>query len=86
MSDRESKAAEDFQAFELLRSRFGGTKKPQHPPQRREKRRRRDPRFEAPPLRPLVEEDLSEAATEVAPTSPLTIPASNGLNIELQVC
>ena len=60
MSDRESKACEDYHAFNLLRSRFGGTKKPPAPPQRTEKRKRRDPRFEAPPLKPLVEEsDLS---------------------------
>ena len=56
MSLRESRAAENYQAFNLLRSRFGGLNKPPPPPCK-EKRKRRDPRFDAPPLKPLVEEN-----------------------------
>ena len=73
MSDRESKACEDYQAFSLLRSRFGGTKKPPPPPPKRtEKRKRRDPRFEAPPLKPLVEESDVSALPAVTKELPVT--------------
>ena len=74
MSDRESKACENYQAFNLLRSRFGGTKKPPASPQRNEKRKRRDPRFDAPPLKALVEE-----------TDLLAVPAST-VNVVASQC
>ena len=76
----ESKAAQDFAAFDLLRSRFGGAKKSQtQQQQRREKTRRRDPRFEAPPLKPLVEESDSGTVPEIAKektTPPRQLPIS----------
>ena len=56
----ESKAVESYRAFESLRNRFGGAKE-SHAHQRRENKaakpkRRFDPRANAPPLVPLVEE------------------------------
>ena len=82
--DRESKATQNYLAFNLIRSRFGSPKKPQPLPQRKEKRKRRDPRFEAPPLKPLVEEgDLTPApdvVTEVESTCP-----SNNSTVENQL-
>ena len=59
----ESTAAESYQAFESLRNRFGGAKKPAgvdaHAHQgkaAKQKPRRFDPRANAPPLVPLLEE------------------------------
>lgn len=77
MSERESKATESYQAFNLLRSRFGGAKKPQQPPQHKEKRRRRDPRFEAPPLKPLVEEGDLSTVPEITKQAATNFPIRN---------
>lgn len=89
MTNRESKASEDYHAFNLLRSRFGSAKKAQQPSQRKEKRRRRDPRFEAPPLKPLVEEGdlsaVSEVSREDFPESSVSASTSCNRNCEIEV-
>ena len=65
----ESKAAESYEAFESLRNRFGGAKKPDgvdtHPHQGKavKQKRRFDPRANAPPLVPLLEEGDQEQET-----------------------
>lgn len=86
MSERESKATENYQAFNLLRSRFGGAKKPQPKPQRREKRRRRDPRFEAPPLKPLVEEGDLSTVPEITQQAQANSPVSTNYNQSEVTC
>ena len=75
MSDRESKAAENYQAFDQLRNRFGGAKKPQPFHKKDRPLRRRDSRLEAPPLKPLVEEGDSPSDAHI-PSVPL--PPSQG--------
>ena len=56
----ESKAAEDYKAFESLRNRFkdesGSSSSPSRPEPRKSGKRRFDPRANAPPLVPLIEE------------------------------
>lgn len=55
----ESKAAEDYKQFESLRNRFSdtnGSSSPSRPEPRKSSKRRFDPRANAPPLVPLVEE------------------------------
>ena len=65
----ESKAAEDYKVFESLRSRFSdaniisSSSPPTRPEPRKSSKRRFDPRSNAPPLKPLIEEgdQLQEA-------------------------
>lgn len=67
----ESKAAEDYMVFESLRNRFSdannivsSSSSPTRPSEpRKSSKRRFDPRSNAPPLRPLIEEgdQLQEA-------------------------
>lgn len=62
----ESKAAESYRAFESLRNRFGEAKSPRKYnvlPSRLTPKSRTDPRSNAPPLVPLIEEgDQVQAA------------------------
>ncbi len=66
----ESKAAEDYKNFESLRSRFSdanniisSSNSPTRSEPRKSSKRRFDPRTNAPPLKPLIEEgdQLQEA-------------------------
>lgn len=65
----ESKAAEDYKIFESLRNRFSdvtvscSSSPPSRPEPRKSSKRRFDPRSNAPPLKPLIEEgdQLQEA-------------------------
>lgn len=64
----ESKAAEDYKVFESLRNRFSdvnisSSSPPPRPEPRKSSKRRFDPRSNAPPLKPLIEEgdQLQEA-------------------------
>lgn len=52
----ESKAAESYNAFEALRNRFGETKKPLKSNRNLSRSKSKDPRSNAPPLVPLIEE------------------------------
>ena len=55
----ESKAAEDYKVFESLRNRFSDSNNnssPSRPEPRKQSKRRFDPRSNAPPLVPLIEE------------------------------